>query len=78
MAAGDFDQARAAVAESERQMPRHSLEALKATHPFTHPEHLERYLAALQAARWGDWAAPDPAPSSSENGGAMTIGTEGT
>ena len=78
MAAGDLDQARAAVAESERQMPRHSLEALKATHPFTHPEHFERYLAALQAARWGDWAGPGPATPSPENGGAMIIGTEGT
>lgn len=53
MAAGDREQARAALAEAQRRMPHHSLAALKATHPFTHPEHLDRYVAALQEAGWG-------------------------
>ena len=53
-AAGDAARARAAIEEARSLMPHcgdMSPEALRATHPFTNPEHFDRLLAAYQAAR---------------------------
>jgi TolB-like protein/DNA-binding SARP family transcriptional activator/Tfp pilus assembly protein PilF len=51
-AAGDLAQARIALSEGRRLLPRYSLETLKIGHPFTHQEHLERFVDALKGAGW--------------------------
>ena len=53
-AAGDSARAKTAIDEARSLMPHYGEmppEALRATHPFTKPEHFDRLLAAYQAAR---------------------------
>jgi len=67
-AAGEPEQAAAALSEGRRRMPVYSQTALELGHPFTDRRHLQLYLAALRAAGWSQpspkaAAAADPAPS---------------
>jgi TolB-like protein/DNA-binding winged helix-turn-helix (wHTH) protein len=47
-------EARIAMAQGLRLMPRYSLAALKRGHPFVNPDHLNRYVEALKGAGWVD------------------------
>jgi len=51
-AAGHGGEARNAVAQGQALMPRYSLRALALGHPFVDPDHLARYVAALESAGW--------------------------
>ncbi len=51
-AAGRSVEARNAVAQGQSLMPRYSLRALALGHPFVDPDHLARYVAALELAGW--------------------------
>jgi len=51
-AAGRGAEARNAVARGQALMPRYSLRALALGHPFVDPDHLARYVAALESAGW--------------------------
>jgi len=52
VADGDLDGARASCAEAARLLPDYSMAALKIGHPFTHEEHMNRFVAALRTAGW--------------------------
>lgn len=56
--AGRLADARVAMDEGLRIMPRYTLAALKLGHPFAHPEHMDRYVAALRVAGWRE--PPEP------------------
>ncbi len=58
-AAGEVEQAAAALAEGRRRMPVYSAAAIALGHPFTERRNLERYLDALRAAGWADPAPED-------------------
>jgi len=51
-AAGHTEDARIALDEGLRQMPRYTLEALKLGHPFVRESDQDRYVEALRAAGW--------------------------
>jgi len=51
-AAGDLDGARESCAAAHDLLPRYGMAALKIGHPFTQPEHLDRFVAALRTAGW--------------------------
>ncbi len=50
--AGNKDAAYQAMAEGRRQIPNYPLEVLKYGHPFTHKEHMDRFLEGLRLSGW--------------------------